>query len=161
MKFLLLATACSLFLALGLRADEPAEKPAPAGEKPAGKSGEHKDGPGGFMREEMMKKFDKDGDGKLSDEEKAAAKTEMEAKRAEMLKEFDKDGDGKLSDDERKAMHDAYILKRFDKNGDGKLSDEEKATAETARKEMEAKRGKGHGKGEGKGKGKPEEKKAE
>ena len=130
MKFLLLATACSLFLALGLRADEPAEKPAPAGEKPAGKSGEHKDGPGGFMREEMMKKFDKD-------------------------------GDGKLSDDERKAMHDAYMLKRFDKNGDGKLSDEEKATAETARKEMEAKRGKGHGKGEGKGKGKPEEKKAE
>ena len=154
MKFLPLATAFSLCLALGLCADEPAEKPA-------GKSGEHKDGPGGFMREEMVKKFDKDGDGKLSDEEKAAAKTEMEAKRAEMHKEFDKDGDGKLSDDERKAMHEAYMLKKFDKNGDGKLSDEEKATAEAARKEMEAKRGKGHGKGEGKGKGKPEEKKAE
>ena len=159
MKFLPLATAFSLCLALGLRADEPAEKPAPAGEKPAGKSGEHKDGPGGFIREEMVKKFDKDGDGKLSDEEKAAAKTEMEAKRAEMHKEFDKDGDGKLSDEERKAMHEAYMLKKFDKDGDGKLSDEEKTTAETARKEMEAKRGKGEGKG--KGKGKPEEKKAE
>jgi uncharacterized protein YqeY len=153
MNFLPLATAFSLCLAIGLHAEDPADKPAPAGEKPAGKP-EHKEG--GFMREEILKKFDKDGDGKLNDEEKAAAKVEMEKKRGEMLKEFDKDGDGKLSDDERKAMREAMILKKFDKDGDGKLNDEEKAAAEAAHKEME-----GKGKGKGKGEGKPEEKKAE
>ena len=104
----------------------------------------------------LLEKFDKDGDGKLSDEEKAAARKAMEAsRRAEMLKKFDKDGDGKLSDEEkaaaRKAMEErrggkgaptdrrAAMLKKFDKDGDGKLSDEEKAAA---RKAMEASRAK-------------------
>ena len=49
----------------------------------------------------MIKKFDKDGDGKLNEEERKAAE---EARKAEMLKRFDKDGDGKISDEERKAM---------------------------------------------------------
>ena len=68
----------------------------------------------------MLERFDKDGDGKLSEEERAAARAEMQKrreagglkgngaeKRAEMLKKFDKDGDGKLSDDERAAMREA------------------------------------------------------
>ena len=65
----------------------------------------------------MLKKFDKDGDGKLSEEERSAARAEMQKRReadgqkgsrgerrAEMLKKFDKDGDGKLSEEERSAM---------------------------------------------------------
>lgn len=56
---------------------------------------------------EMIKKFDKDGDGKLSEEEKTAMKSERKEKgknrRAEMIKKFDKDGDGKLSEEEKTA----------------------------------------------------------
>ncbi|MFT4176852.1 MAG: EF-hand domain-containing protein [Luteolibacter sp.] len=50
---------------------------------------------------EVLEKFDKDGDGKLSEEEKAAMK---EARKKEMLEKYDKDGDGKLSDEEKAAM---------------------------------------------------------
>ena len=66
---------------------------------------------------EMLKKFDKDGDGKLSDEEKSTLRAEMQYRRGErdrkqwspeqrdeMLKKFDKDGDGKLSDEERTTL---------------------------------------------------------
>lgn len=72
---------------------------------------------------EILEKFDKDKDGKLSKEEREAARAEHE-------KQFDKDGDGKLSDEERKAMREdgrKKFLEKFDKDGDGKLSDEEKA----------------------------------
>lgn len=73
-------------------------------------------------RAEMIKKYDKDGDGKLSDEERKAMQADhprrggegrgegrrgprmTDEQRAEMLKKYDKDGDGKLSDEERKAM---------------------------------------------------------
>lgn len=87
------------------------------------------DGP---SREEIIKKFDKDGDGKLNDEEEAAARAAMQAKRAgmegkykEMLAKFDKDGDGKLSEDERKAMK-KEMLAKFDKDGDGELNEQER-----------------------------------
>ena len=74
----------------------------------------------------IIEKFDKDGDGKLSDEERAEIRKEMMAK-------FDKDGDGKLSPEERKAAMEAR----------SKLSQGKGKGA-----------GKGKGKGEGKGKGK-------
>lgn len=61
---------------------------------------------------DMLKRFDKNGDGKLDDEEKAAAKEMMKnnadhpgqpggAMREQLLKRFDKDGDGQLNDEER------------------------------------------------------------
>jgi Ca2+-binding EF-hand superfamily protein len=53
---------------------------------------------------EMIAKFDKDGDGKLNEEERKAAHAAMEK---EMLAKFDKDGDGKLSDEEKKAAREA------------------------------------------------------
>ncbi|MEI6970776.1 MAG: EF-hand domain-containing protein [bacterium] len=91
-------------------------------------------------RKVMLSTFDKDGNGVLSDEEKASM---HEAKTAEMQKriaEFDKDKDGKLSDEERKAMREARraeaakrMLARFDTDGDGKLSDEEKAAMASMR----------------------------
>jgi Ca2+-binding EF-hand superfamily protein len=95
------------------------------------KQGHHKIPP------EILKKFDKDGDGQLNKEEKAAAKKEM-------IKRFDTNNDGKLDENEKKAMREKAkgkrdeILKKFDKDGDGKLSDEEKAAAKAEFKKMRA-----------------------
>ena len=50
-----------------------------------------------------MKKFDKDGDGKLSEDERAELRKAMDARRKEFMAKFDKDGDGKLNEEERKA----------------------------------------------------------
>jgi hypothetical protein len=129
---------------------------------------------GGFNREEVIKKYDKDGDGKLSDDEKAEARKDMEAdmakRREEMTKKYDKDGDGKLNDEERAELRKEFagrggrgpggaggpsreeMLKKFDKDKDGKLSEEERAEM---RKEFPGRRG---GRRPG-GDQKPEEKK--
>jgi len=70
----------------------------------------------------VVKEFDKDGDGKLSDAEKSTAKETLkkrhEEKRAEMIKKFDKDGDGKLSKEEHKAMRDAMKAEHKDKKAE-------------------------------------------
>lgn len=117
---------------------------------------------------ELVAKFDKDKDGKLSDEEKAAAKEAMKAQADEWLKkrftkEADKNGDGKLDDAEKAALDDmlakhhakvaeikAKIVKKFDANGDGKLDDGERAKLrEIAMKRFKHGPGKGeHPKGE-------------
>ncbi|HRI82085.1 MAG TPA: EF-hand domain-containing protein [Opitutaceae bacterium] len=58
-------------------------------------------------RESILKQFDRDGDGKLSPAERAAARAHMEQrmrtrmeKQLERLKAVDTDGDGKISDAE-------------------------------------------------------------
>ena len=119
----------------------------------------------GPRMQEMIKRFDKDGDGKLNEEEKAAARAEMRKEgggrpgggrmHEEILKRFDKDGDGKLNDAERAAFEKAWdermknggqggpgggrmreeMIKRFDKDGDGKLNDAERAEARKAMEE--------------------------
>lgn len=83
---------------------------------------------------EVIAKFDKDGDGKLNDDEKAEAKAargEREATRKkEMLEKFDADKDGKLNDDEKAAMREEVkkkMLEKFDKDGDGELNEDERA----------------------------------
>ena len=79
------------------------------------------DGPPPFPPE-VIEKFDADKDGKLSKEEREAARAEHE-------KQFDKDGDGKLNDEERKAMREEghkKMLEKYDTDKDGKLSDEER-----------------------------------
>ncbi|MFO1492089.1 MAG: EF-hand domain-containing protein [Kiritimatiellia bacterium] len=59
-------------------------------------------------KEEVLKKFDANGDGKLDDTERAAARKAAEERRAEFIKKFDTDGDGKLSPAElRNAREDA------------------------------------------------------
>jgi len=103
----------------------------------------------GMSDPETVKKFDKDGDGKLSrDESRAAWGARAEEMRQNFMKTHDKNGDGKIDDEERKAVREAFTQRarewgqrmrerRYDKDGDGKLSDEEKAamdTAEAARK---------------------------
>jgi len=76
---------------------------------------------------ELVAQFDTDGDGKLSEEEREAAR---ERKHKELLEKYDADKDGALGEDERTKMKEdikAEILKKFDKDGDGKLSEEERA----------------------------------
>ena len=98
------------------------------------------------IAQEMLKKFDKDGDGKLSDEERKAMREDMRAvhekREAEMLKKFDTDGDGKLSDEEKKARRETMaakrkeLLEKYDADKDGKLSPEEIKTARDAGEEL-------------------------
>lgn len=82
----------------------------------------------------ILEKFDKDGDGKLSAEEKQAAhdaRKEMAGeRRKEILAKFDTDQNGELSDEEKAKMREeihAKMLEKFDTDGDGKLSKEERA----------------------------------
>lgn len=80
-------------------------------------------------RRRLVEHFDKDGDGKLNEEEKAAMDKFLEERRAkkeqhrreghgrrpsreEMIKHFDKDGDGKLNDEERAEMVRAMRARR-------------------------------------------------
>jgi Ca2+-binding EF-hand superfamily protein len=65
---------------------------------------------------DSVKKYDKNGDGQLDAEERAAFQKERQA---EMLKKYDKNGDGKVDETERQAMiderrkeRDAAIAKR-------------------------------------------------
>jgi len=104
-------------------------------------------GGGRGMREptpEMIKKYDKDGDGKLSDDEKKAMMEDMKAKREAyektLIEKYDADKDGKLSPEERKTAMEAEhkrILAAYDKDGDGKLSaDEAKAAIDAGEMPM-------------------------
>ena len=95
--------------------------PAPAQTEPTPeKARPQRAGEMGPRMQEMIKRFDKDGDGKLSEEEKAAA-------HAEMRKEGGgRPGGGRMREE---------IIKRFDKGGDGKLNDAERAAALKAREE--------------------------
>jgi len=69
------------------------------GERDQGeRRGQRRGGPRQVPKE-MLEKFDKDGDGKLDEEERKEA---MSARRAEFIKKYDKDGDGELNEEERK-----------------------------------------------------------
>lgn len=91
---------------------------------------------------EVFKQYDKDGDGKLSEDERKAMRADMQgkakARRTEMLKKYDADGDGKLSEDERKAMREDMeasrkaLIEKYDVNKDGKLNPEEMKAAREA-----------------------------
>ena len=93
----------------------------------------------------IIKKFDKDGDGKLSKLEQRDADAAIKASRAreekekeEWIKKFDTDGDGEISREEKEAAGKARsanreaIIKKFDADGDGKLNKEEGTTARKA-----------------------------
>ena len=55
-------------------------------------------------RSRLMKKFDKDGDGKLNAEERRAMFEDARQRRANLIKKYDKDGDGVLNDAEREEL---------------------------------------------------------
>lgn len=141
---MLLALVGALMFAGGLSADD---KDGKRPEKGKDDKENHR------RKEEMLKRFDKNHDGQLDDNERAAMKAEMEKHREgdrpskeELLKKFDKNGDGELDENERAAAKAAMgerrgdgpnyeeMLKKFDLNGDGKLDDNER---EAAKKEWE------------------------
>jgi HlyD family secretion protein len=86
--------------------------------RPAGARGETDR----MSREEMLKEFDKDGDGKLNE-------TEREAMRVAMATRFASPGDGRGGG---QRVSPEEMLKRFDKNGDGELDDQERAAMREA-----------------------------
>ena len=130
-KALLLISVLSLASAIIAKPEKVRKKTGPGEGRPS--------------REEVMKKFDKDGDGKLNEEEKAELRKQMAERGAGrkvppfIMEKFDKDGDGKLCDDERaearKAMEArrAEMIEKFDKDGDGKLNQEERKAAMASR----------------------------
>ncbi len=107
------------------------------------------------LKEEAMKRFDKNGDGRLDDDERAEALEAMKKKGGEiqgqlrqfMLRRFDADGNGTLDTDERKTAFDetmkqleengpmvkntvlGFVHRRFDANGDGTLDKVEMGVA--------------------------------
>ena len=107
------------------------------------------------LKEEAMKRFDKNGDGRLDDEERAEALREMKKKGGEIqgqlrqfkIRRFDADGNGTLDPAERKTAFDetmkqleengpmvkntvlGFVHNRFDANGDGTLDKDELAVA--------------------------------
>jgi len=112
---------------------------------------EHRHGPRqgmrGALRERMLERFDADGDGVLSEEERekafATAWARLETNRperaAKLLERFDADGDGALDADERRAARDeirgnvkARLVERLDVDGDGTLTGDERQTARAA-----------------------------
>jgi len=102
-------------------------------------------------REAMKQKYDKDGDGQLSEEERAALRADMEKRhgkrpggREKMMKKYDIDGDGQLSEEERAALREDMekrqgkrpgreeIMEKFDADGDGQLNEKERAAMREA-----------------------------
>lgn len=78
--------------------------------------------------EARLAQFDKDGDGKLSDEERRAM---AEAMRNEWRARMDKNGDGVIDEDERldamlASPRGRRLMEDFDKNGDGMIDDLER-----------------------------------
>lgn len=118
-----------------------------------------------MFRARMMEMFDKNKDGRLDEEERAAARKYAEehpmrpgaaalpAMRDEMLKRFDKNGNGRIDDDERAAMQAAQrergakpatqaeamraeLRRRLDRNANGKIDDEEMAALDSMRQRL-------------------------
>ncbi|MDP6637512.1 MAG: hypothetical protein QGG42_21645 [Phycisphaerae bacterium] len=128
---------------------------ADAFRKKARRSGRTSSRRGGEITDpETIKKFDKDGDGKLnSDERRAAWGERMETRRQEFMKQYDTNGDGKFDEKEREAIRDSFrkrmedwgrrrTERRYDKDGDGELNAEEKAAMEKGEAERAAERDK-------------------
>ena len=137
---LLVALVTTLALALPAAAQTDAEPPRKGLGNLLGKAADR-------LKDEAMKRFDKNGDGRLDDEERAEALEAMKKKGGEiqgqlrqfMLRTYDADGNGTLEPAERKIAFDetmkqleengplvkntvlGFVHKRFDTNGDGSL----------------------------------------
>ena len=133
-----------------------ADEPAPGGR--------------GNFREKLLKEFDKDGDGRLGEDERAAAKKAWQERRGQkggapgkrLLEQFDENKDGKLDETERAKAREAMKARRgaegrprgsgalaifanLDKDGDCTLSEAEINAAMEARLARMAKMAKDRG----------------
>lgn len=99
----------------------------------------------GALDDETRKKYDADGDGKLSRDEMRRL---WKDRQAAFVQKHDADGDGKLNEDEMKAAGKAVMetfkgrmeqrmIRQYDTDGDGELNEEENAAYEAAKKKME------------------------
>lgn len=86
----------------------------------------------------VLAKYDKDGDGQLNDDEKAAlqadAKALMEQRKAAFIAKYDKDGDGKLSNEEKDAMKAEFQAKREQRRAEWAQKNPEKAAKREQKK---------------------------
>ena len=84
-------------------------------------------------REALKKRFDADGDGKLSEAERATMKAAMGKRRQEAGQKGQQKGQQKGKKQGEKAGNTREeLLKRFDTDGDGKLNEAERAAAKKA-----------------------------
>jgi|GEM_PF-2113209 len=60
------------------------------------------------IRDEIVKRFDTDGDGKLSMDERFTMRKKMQGRKKELIQKFDADGDGRLNDEERTTIRKAF-----------------------------------------------------
>jgi hypothetical protein len=92
----------------------------------------------GMIFAHMLHKADTDGDGRLSEAERAAAKAKFQENRKAFIAKHDTDGDGTLNDAERTAAKEQIKARwkeakdKFDTNGDGKLDEAERKAAREA-----------------------------
>lgn len=90
------------------------------------------------FRAHILQKADTDGDGRLSENERAAVKAKFQEHREEFVAKHDTDGDGKLNDAERSAARESIqarfneVKDKFDTDGDGTLDDPERKAAREA-----------------------------
>jgi Ca2+-binding EF-hand superfamily protein len=104
----------------------PAQDKKPEDQKPEEKKPEVQ----GFDRDAFIRKYDKNGDGKLDDKERLAARKERQE---ELIKQYDKNGDGKLDNKERQAAREEFQKSR--ERPAGKEGPDKKKTEETPPKE--------------------------
>ncbi len=83
------------------------------------------------FQKKMLEKFDKNGDGQLSADEKEAAKAAFEARKGGKPGEKGFNGKGGRGKDFGGKGREA-MMKKFDTNSDGKLDETEKAAAKEA-----------------------------
>ncbi len=109
------------------------------------------------VRAATLKKYDKNGDGRLNEAEREAMRRDRAKQRSggersgrgagnfffppEVVKRYDKDGDGRLNEEEAQAARDGMrkqwedVQRKYDANGNGRLEPEE---MEALRKDAEA-----------------------
>lgn len=150
---MLLAGLCCPALALGQEGSKqqprPSGKPAAEPGKQAKAKGERKIEKVSEKRGERMKdRADTDGDGKVSEAERLAAKERMKARHAALKSKVDTNGDGKISPEEWQAVSEewkdfdgefdraiksldgnarAALIKSLDTNGNGEIDEPERA----------------------------------
>ena len=76
------------------------------------------------IRDEIVKRFDTDGDGKLSMDERFTMRKKMQGRKKELIQKFDADGDGILNDEERTIIRKVFenrkaeAFESFDADGE-------------------------------------------
>ena len=106
---------------------------------------------GGGIREAMIKKYDKNGDGKLDENERPSREEMQEFFRAQLGGGQTRPGGGQTRPGQggrdaapQQNMRDA-MLKKFDKNGDGKLDEDERPSREEMQEFFRSQLGGGQG----------------